>query len=245
MTETNPCALISHGIAKRAHIGSDTGTQIQNTMKTGRPLPGVELRLLDSNDSSREVAHDGKTVGELAVRGPWITAEYYNPKNEKLPELTSKFCDGFLLTGDVATIDPKGVVSIVDRSKDMIKSGGEWISSADLERHITNLPSVCQACVVGVHHPKWDERPIVVVTAASNGGGGSVSREEVFQHCRTNFASFQIPDDVLVWDSIPSTSVGKIDKKRVREILQDINYKLPSKSTKAPREERSHARSRL
>ena len=162
--------------------------------------------------------HDGVAFGDLLVRGPWICAEYYrNPQPDK-------FRDGWLVTGDVAKIDSEQYVIITDRSKDLIKSGGEWISSVDLENHIVGIEGVAQACVVGVPHPRWDERPVALVVQK---GDAHISLEQVRSHCQTKFAKWQLPDDLLLVDAIPLTSTGKMDKKVVRANLTAQGYQLP------------------
>ena len=157
-------------------------------------------------------------MGELLIRGPWIAAEYY-----KDPQ-PDKFHEGWLVTGDVAKIDVEEYLIIADRSKDLIKSGGEWISSVDLENHIIALEGVSQAAVVAQPHPKWDERPVALVVLAEI---ASVSHDAILEHCATLFAKWQLPDDILFVDTIPLTSTGKIDKKTIRAKLSNENYKLP------------------
>jgi fatty-acyl-CoA synthase len=164
------------------------------------------------------VPHDGKSVGELLIRGPWIASEYYaNPQ-------PGKFHDGWLITGDVARIDPEQYVIIADRSKDLIKSGGEWISSVDIENDIVAVPGVAQAAVVAQPHPKWDERPVALVVAAP---GAKLTAAAVLEHLARSFAKWQLPDEVIFVDSLPLTSTGKLDKKVIRAQLQDSGYRLP------------------
>ena len=152
------------------------------------------------------------------IRGPWICSEYYN---DPQPE---KFHEGWLITGDVGRIDSEEYLIISDRSKDLVKSGGEWISSVDLENHIVALPGVAGACVVAQPHPKWDERPVALIVLEE---GADVTQEQVLAHCGTKFAKWQLPDEVLYIDSIPLTSTGKMDKKVVRADLENKNYQLP------------------
>lgn len=216
MTETNPLGTLSRKMSKYSHRNLSEDQQFENIAKAGLPMPGLEVEIFDAN--WQPVPHDGKSVGELCIRGPWIAASYY------LDEQPEKFHDGWLVTGDVAKIDPEEYVIISDRSKDLIKSGGEWISSVDLENHIVGMPGVRQAAVVAQPHPKWDERPVVLVVAQS---GATPTLEQVQAHCESHFARWQLPDDLLVVDGIPLTSTGKIDKKRIRAELERDNYRLP------------------
>lgn len=216
MTETNPLGTLSRRVAKRSHRGLSLDEQFDNVAKAGLPLPGLEIEIFD--EEWNRVEHDGEKVGELLIRGPWICSEYYN---DPQPD---KFHDGWLVTGDIAKIDPEQYLIIADRSKDLIKSGGEWISSVDLENHITSLPGVAQAAVVAQPHPRWDERPVVVVVLADD---AEVSLEDVRTHCAEIYAKWQLPDDVLIFDELPMTTTGKIDKKTIRARLADEGYKLP------------------
>jgi acyl-CoA synthetase (AMP-forming)/AMP-acid ligase II len=183
-------------------------------------MPGLEIEIFD--DEWNALPHDGETVGELLIRGPWIAAEYYN---DPQPD---KFHDGWLVTGDVAKIDSEEYLIIADRSKDLIKSGGEWISSVDLENHIVALEGVSQAAVVARPHPKWDERPVALVILVA---GSNVTTDLILAHCGEIFAKWQLPDDVIFVEQIPQTSTGKIDKKTIRAQLDEQNYKLPDMRT--------------
>jgi len=216
MTETNPLGTISRRIAKRSQLELTLDEQFENNAKAGLLLPGLEIEIVD--DGFRPVPHDGESVGELLIRGPWIASEYYHDPQP------NKFHDGWLVTGDVAKIDTEQYLIIADRSKDLIKSGGEWISSVDLENHIVSLSGVAQAAVVAQPHPKWDERPVAIVVKSP---GASLGKEDVLVHCAKVFAKWQLPDDVLFEDSIPLTSTGKIDKKAIRTLLQQRGYRLP------------------
>ncbi len=216
MTETNPLASISRRVAKREHLTMLEEERIANQCKAGLLIPGLELEVFD--DEWNVLPHDGKSVGEVCIRGPWICSEYYkNPQPDK-------FHDGWLVTGDVGMIDPAEYLILTDRSKDLIKSGGEWISSIDLENHICALPSIAQAAVVAAPHPKWDERPIAVVIKAA---GQDPTPEEILAHCESRFAKWQLPDEILFRDEIPLTSTGKIDKKNIRAALDSEGYQLP------------------
>jgi len=179
----------------------------------------VEVRLADPENLDRDLP-DG-SPGELLISGPWIIQEYY-----KTPA-PDKFHNGWLITGDIAFIDEDGAINISDRSKDVVKSGGEWISSIDMENTISAMSEVSMACVVAVAHPKWDERPVAIVMLAP-GAKDAGLLERVHKHLSASFAKFQLPDDVLVWDSIPMTSTGKLDKKTVRDKLSKEGYILPS-----------------
>ena len=216
MTETSPLATISRRVMNRGQLALSEDAQFENVAKAGQLMPGLELDIFD--DDFNRVPHDGETVGEILIRGPWICSEYYrNPQPEK-------FHDGWLVTGDVGKIDSEEYLIISDRSKDLVKSGGEWISSVDLENHIVALDGVAQACVVAQPHPKWDERPVALVVLDP---GRQVSAEAILAHCATAFAKWQLPDDVLYVDSVPLTSTGKMDKKVVRANLAEQGYVLP------------------
>jgi fatty-acyl-CoA synthase len=216
MTETNPLGTLSRRVAKRKHRELPLDDQFANVAKAGLLMPGLELEIVD--DDWKPLPHDGQAAGNLLIRGPWICAEYFN---DPQPE---KFHDGWLVTGDVAKIDAEEYLIIADRSKDLIKSGGEWISSVDLENHIVSLAGVAQAAVVAQPHPKWDERPVALVVRAA---GAKVESADVSAHCARAFAKWQLPDDVLFVDALPLTSTGKLDKKTIRAKLAADNYALP------------------
>ncbi len=185
--------------------------------KQGMPVVGVEIRAVD--DQGREVPWDGKTMGELQVRGPWVIRAYYND-----PRTAEAFQDGWFRTGDVVTIDPEGYIQIVDRTKDLIKSGGEWISSVDLENALMAHPKVLEAAVIAVPHPKWQERPLAVVVPRPE-FKEDLTKEELLEFLRPRFAKWWLPDDIVFVEAIPKTSVGKFDKKVLREQFKD--YRLP------------------
>ena len=216
MTETNPLGTLSRKVAKRSHLTLSEDQQFDNIAKAGLASPGLEIEIFDENWET--LPHDGEAVGELLIRGPWICSEYYN---DPQPE---KFHDGWLVTGDVAKIDQEEYLIIADRSKDLIKSGGEWISSVDLENHIVALPGVRQAAVVAQPHPKWDERPVALVILLE---GANVTKDLILDHCAEIFAKWQLPDDVIFVHEIPLTSTGKIDKKVIRSQLESEDYLLP------------------
>ena len=217
MTETSPLATLSRRVMKRSQLALSEDEQFENVAKAGQLMPGLELDIFD--EEFNRLPHDGETVGEILVRGPWICSEYFNNPQP------DKFHDGWLITGDVGKIDPEEYLIIADRSKDLVKSGGEWISSVDLENHIVGVEGVAQACVVAQPHPKWDERPVALVILDA---GKDVSEQTILQHCETAFAKWQLPDEVLFVDAIPLTSTGKMDKKVVRADLESKGYQLPS-----------------
>ncbi len=220
MTETNPLGTLSRKVAKRSHLRLTEDQQFQNIAKAGLLIPGLEIEIFDEN--WKPLPHDGDSVGELLIRGPWICSEYFN---DPQPE---KFHDGWLVTGDVAKIDAEQYLIIADRSKDLIKSGGEWISSVDLENHIVSLEGVLQAAVVAQSHPKWDERPVALVITAE---GANMTSEQILEHCTGMFAKWQLPDEILFVEEIPLTSTGKIDKKAIRADLERRDYRLPDLRT--------------
>ena len=217
MTETSPLATLSRRVMKRSQLSLSEDEQFENVAKAGQLMPGLELDIFD--EEFNRLPHDGETVGEILVRGPWICSEYFNNPQP------DKFHDGWLITGDVGKIDPEEYLIIADRSKDLVKSGGEWISSVDLENHIVGVDGVAQACVVAQPHPKWDERPVALVILEA---GKEVAQQTILQHCETAFAKWQLPDEILFVDTIPLTSTGKMDKKVVRADLESKGYQLPS-----------------
>ena len=216
MTETNPLGTLSRKVSKRSQIGMSEDEQFENGAKAGLAMAGLEIEIFD--EEWNRLPHDGEAVGELCIKGAWIASEYFN---DPQPD---KFHDGWLVTGDVAKIDPEQYIIISDRSKDLIKSGGEWISSVDLENHIVAMPGVAQAAVVAQPHPKWDERPVALVVMNE---GSELNADAVIEHCSSIFAKWQLPDEVVETDNIPLTSTGKIDKKAIRARLDDESYQLP------------------
>jgi fatty-acyl-CoA synthase len=180
-------------------------------VKAGRIAPLVEARLID--DDGGEVPWDGEQTGELEVRGPWIASDYYEDDSA-----ADKFHDGWLRTGDIASIDAKGFVKITDRSKDVIKSGGEWISSVELEGELMSHPDVEEAAVISMPDEKWTERPLACVVRTE---GATVSCEDLREHLAPRVAKFWLPDAYAFIDEVPKTSVGKFDKKVLRQRLAD------------------------
>jgi acyl-CoA synthetase (AMP-forming)/AMP-acid ligase II len=183
--------------------------------KQGRAVFGVDMKIVD--EEGEELPWDGKTSGELLVRGPWIIANYF--KGEGGDPLV----DGWFPTGDVATIDEDGFMQITDRSKDVIKSGGEWIGSIDLENIAMAHPAVEMAACIAARHPKWDERPLLVVVKKP---GAELTRDELLKFYDGKIAKWWTPDDVVFVDDIPLGATGKIDKKLIRERMKD--YVLPT-----------------
>ncbi len=174
--------------------------------KQGLLAPGLDMKVVDAE--GKEVPWDGRAMGEMALRGPWIAAAYY--EDDRTAET---FRDGWYYTGDVVTVDPDGYMQIVDRMKDLVKSGGEWISSVDLENAIMAHPKVAEAAVVAVYHPKWQERPLACVVPKP---GAELTAQEIQEHLRGRVADWWIPDDVVFIPEVPKTSVGKFDKKVLR-----------------------------
>ena len=208
MTETSPLCVTNAFRAGHAGWSADERYALQ--AKQGRPLYGVEMKIVD--DAGAELPRDGRACGEVLVRGPWICKAYYRGTG---PALTA---DGWFPTGDVASLDPDGYMQITDRSKDVIKTGGEWISSIQLEHIALSHPAVAEAAVIAVPHPKWDERPLLVAVLKP---GASADRDALLAHFRGRVANWWIPDDVAFVDALPYTATGKIEKKRLRERFRD------------------------
>jgi fatty-acyl-CoA synthase len=212
MTEMSPLGVVCSFKAKHLEMGKEERYALQN--KQGRAIYGVDLRVVGEDGS--ELPWDGKTIGDLQVRGPWVIRGYF--KGEGWDPLR----DGWFPTGDVVNIDPDGYIQITDRSKDVIKSGGEWISSIDLENIAIAHPAVAEAAVIGVQHPKWDERPIVVAVKRP---GHEVSREELLGFYEGKIARWWMPDDVVFVAELPHTATGKLSKLTLREQLKDYRLK--------------------
>jgi fatty-acyl-CoA synthase len=186
--------------------------QLDRLETAGIPHPGLQVRIVD--ETGQDLPWDGEAFGELLIRGPWIAAEYYRD-----PRSPSSFLDGWLRTGDVCKITPEGYIVITDRAKDVIKSGGEWISSLDLERELMAHPGVAEAAVVGVKHVKWQERPLALVVRRP---GAEVTAEELLEHLAGRVAKWWLPDRIDFTDELPKTGTGKFDKKVVRERYSDV-----------------------
>ena len=214
MTETSP--LGTQATPTPEVLALPPGRQLQYKLKQGRAPAGIELKLVD--DEGRRQPHDGATFGRLMVRGPFVVREYFKGEGGAILD-----DEGFFDTGDVATIDPLGFMQITDRAKDVIKSGGEWISSIEIENIAAGHPKALLAAVIGVAHPKWDERPLLLVKLKE---GESATREEFLGFLDGKIARWWMPDDVMFVDAIPLGATGKIDKKLIRQRLE--GYVLPT-----------------
>lgn len=212
MTETTPLVTLSRLKSYQQDLLDEEKLEIRS--KQGLVVPGLEIKVMNENG---EVKRDGKEMGELLIRGPWIANEYY--KDDRTEEA---FRNGWLHTGDVVTIDDEGSINIVDRTKDLIKSGGEWISSVELENALMAHEAVFEAAVVAVPHPKWQERPVACVVLKK---GKSLTKEEIIDFLKPQFVSWWLPDDVIFLDEIPKTSVGKFLKRKLREQVRDRGSK--------------------
>jgi fatty-acyl-CoA synthase len=217
MTETSPVASSGHiKTTLAAALDEDAQADLRTTV--GQPLMGVEARIVDVA-SGDEQPWNGESSGELQVRGPWVASSYYN--DERSPESFTE--DGWLKTGDVATIDAHGYIQLRDRTKDVIKSGGEWISSVELENEIMAHPAVAEAAVIALPHPKWSERPLACVVLRE---GQTATKDDIVAFLDGRVAKWWLPDDVAFVAEIPKTSVGKFSKKDLRDQFAD--YVLPT-----------------
>ncbi len=216
MTEMSPLGTLSKLTSRNAHL--DIESQRRILEKQGRAVFGVDMAIVDDNNKS--LPWDGKTTGNLVVRGPWVIDSYFQGEGSPLVEVDGK---QWFPTGDVASIDPDGYMQITDRSKDVIKSGGEWISSIDLENVAVSHPAVHEAAAIGCHHPKWDERPLLVVVKKPQ---AELTREELLAFFEGRIAKWQIPDDVVFVEELPHTATGKIQKLKLRSQFAD--HKLPT-----------------
>ncbi|HKW81446.1 MAG TPA: 3-(methylthio)propionyl-CoA ligase [Casimicrobiaceae bacterium] len=211
MTETSPVSTTNQPKAKHLALPADQLHKLRT--KQGRPGFGVDLKIVDGE--GRELPRDGVAFGDLMVRGPWVVAGYFKGAGGDVLR------DGWFPTGDVATLDADGFVQITDRSKDIIKSGGEWISSIDIENFAVAHPAVAEAAVIGVAHPKWDERPLLVLVRKE---GAHVSRAEMLDFLRGKVVKWWLPDDVIFVDSLPHTATGKLSKLMLRQQLKDYRW---------------------
>lgn len=215
MTETSPLVSLSTYLTHMEDYSADEKMHVRITQ--GMTMPLIETRIINENG---EVPWDGKTMGELTIRGPWIADEYY--RDERTEEA---FKDGWLYTGDIAVMTPDGYIKITDRTKDLIKSGGEWISSVDLENALMSHPKVFEAAVIAIPHEKWLERPLACVVPKPE-YKDSISKEELLESLRTEFHKTWIPDDIVFIDEVPKTSVGKFLKARLRDELKDYQVQI-------------------
>jgi 3-(methylthio)propionyl---CoA ligase len=216
MTEMSPLGTVNTPKAKHDALSKMQKVDLQQS--AGRVLYGVDMKIVDEDGNT--LPNDGEATGELKVRGPWIIADYFN-LSEKAPAHAE---DGWFSTGDVCAIDQDGYIWITDRLKDVIKSGGEWISSIDLENVAVGHPKVAEAAAIGVHHPKWDERPLLVIVPTGN--GKDLTKEDVLGYLEGKIAKWWMPDDVTFAKDLPHTATGKLSKLQLRQRFKD--YKLPT-----------------
>jgi fatty-acyl-CoA synthase len=214
MTEMSPLGSLCTMKPEHAELKGEAKLDVQ--MKQGHAPFGVEMKITD--DTGKAIAWDGKTFGRLKVRGPAVAQSYYKGEGAEVFEQ-----DGWFDTGDVATMDQHGYMQITDRAKDVIKSGGEWISTIDLENLAVGHPKVAEAAAIGVRHPKWDERPLLVIVLKK---GETASKQDILGFMQGKVAKWWMPDDVVFVDEIPHTATGKIQKLTLRQQFKD--YVLPS-----------------
>jgi len=212
MSEMSPLGTLN--TPKEKHLALSKDDQFKLSLNQGRTFFGLEMKIV--GDDGQELPRDGKAFGNLLVRGQWVMRGYFKGEGG------SPLKDGWFPTGDVATIDPDGYMQITDRSKDVIKSGGEWISSIDLENVAMAHPAVAEAAVIGVHHPKWDERPLLVIVKRA---GQELTKNEMLKFYEGKIAKWQIPDDIAFVSELPHTATGKISKLQLRQQFAD--FKLP------------------
>ncbi|UZD64554.1 3-(methylthio)propionyl-CoA ligase [Marinobacter sp. AN1] len=206
MTETSPLGFVNGDLLpKHKNLSKDERFAIKS--KQGRGIWGVESKITD--DEGNEQPWDGESVGNLMIRGPWIAAGYFKKDNSDQLD-----ADGYFPTGDIATIDSNGYLQLVDRSKDVIKSGGEWISTMELENQAVSHPDVAEAAVIGIHHPTWQERPLLIVVAKE---GATVTSDDLMQFLGERVAKWWLPDDIAFVDELPHTATGKLLKTKLRE----------------------------
>jgi fatty-acyl-CoA synthase len=212
MTEMSPLGTVCNPMPK--HAGASAEERLDLQRNQGRPVYGVELEIAD--DEGRRLPHDGIAYGHLLVRGPWITAGYFREEGAGVLD-----AQGFFDTGDIATIDPDCYMHITDRAKDVIKSGGEWISSIELENAAMGHPAVAEAAVIGVAHPKWQERPLLVIVRKA---GQALTRDEMLGFLEGRVARWWLPDDVAFVDELPHTATGKLLKVKLREQFREYRF---------------------
>jgi fatty-acyl-CoA synthase len=216
MTETSPVASMS---SLRSELAGATADELAEVRATaGIAIAGLEMRIADT-ETGELLPWDDKSTGEVQVRGPWVARQYFRTDGPG-EQFTD---DGWLRTGDVGAISPLGYLRLVDRTKDLVKSGGEWISSVEIENLIMGHPKVAEAAVIAVPHPKWMERPLACVVVRP---GEELDRDEMLTFLGEHLSRWQVPDDVVFIDEIPKTSVGKFSKRTLRERFAD--YRLPT-----------------
>jgi fatty-acyl-CoA synthase len=209
MTEMSPLGTVNSRSRYMASLPRDERYRLQT--KQGKAMFGVEMKIVDADGKPQP--HDGKSFGRLMVRGPWVARCYYKSDD------TSAWQDGWFDTGDVATIDEHGIMNIVDRAKDVIKSGGEWISSIEVENIAMSHPAVAECAVVGVPHPKWDERPLLVVALKE---GASADKQSILDFLSGKIAKWWMPDEVIFVKELPHAPTGKLLKRQLRDDYQRI-----------------------
>jgi fatty-acyl-CoA synthase len=220
MTEMSPIGTVAN--LKPGMESWPAEKRDEKRVKQGLILPGLEFKVMGEDG---EVPWNGEDFGELWVRGPWVTTEYF----ERPDANEEEFEDGWLKTGDVVTVDPEGYVQIVDRAKDVIKSGGEWISSQELENAIMAHDDVSEATVIGVSHEKWQERPVAFVVPRE-GADRETIEAEIAEMLAEDYPEWWLPDDVVYIDSVPKTATGKFDKKVLREEYADHDVDAPDEA---------------
>lgn len=213
MTETSPVGTVNRATSMHANMDTEALTALR--LKQGRAVFGVSIEIFD--DNNEPVSHDGIQIGRLCVKGPWVIERYYEAEDSALDE------KGWLDTGDIATIDKDGFMQITDRSKDLIKSGGEWISSVDIENTAVGHPDIDIAACIGIYHPKWEERPLLLAVKKKH---SNPTADNILSFIGSKHATWQIPDQVLFVDQIPLTATGKVDKKQLRLTYMDTYRNL-------------------
>jgi 3-(methylthio)propionyl---CoA ligase len=213
MTEMSPLGSVNSSPADRERYSDEEFARLRQ--KAGRPIFGVEMKIV--SDSGEEQPWDGVAFGSLMVRGPWICSNYF-----KLEDSSAHADAGWFETGDVATIDPRGFMAITDRTKDVIKSGGEWISSIEVENVATDHPKVAEAAVIGHFHPKWSERPLLIVVR--NADGQDLTAQEMLAWFEGKIAKWWTPEAVEFVDELPHTATGKLQKVALREMFKDYSF---------------------
>jgi acyl-CoA synthetase (AMP-forming)/AMP-acid ligase II len=216
MTEMSPVGSVCSLNAARSGLPLEERHRIEQ--KQGHAIWGVDFKIVD--EQGRRLPHDGRSAGVLFVRGPWIASAYFRDEQATREAFDA---EGWFSTGDVATIDPSGTMQITDRAKDMIRSGGEWISSIALENAAVGHPDLAEAAVIAAAHPKWSERPLLIAVRRP---GATVERKELLEFLAAKVARWWLPDDVVFVDELPHTATGKIQKSVLRERFRD--YRLPT-----------------